>query len=165
MSGYFARGRLQDEEWLMRACEVLNRDWPSYMAPITADTVLNAVYTQQQAEFEELLKQVDPEEDIDPTVFPAIAYFNAGDGWPMDLIFSGLAAVLVWLFVPDYLGITRLALTSILALYVVMQVVKSRRTAEEARFRMRNLGLETTTKHPLTLRHLVRFRRKPVTVH
>lgn len=165
MSGYFARGRLQDEEWLMRACAELNRDWPSHAAPINADTVLNAVYTQQQAEFEDLLKKVDPEGDIDPTVFPAIAYFNAGEGWPMDLIVACFATILIWLFVPDYLGVTRLGVTSLLALYVVIQVVRSRRRADEARFRMRNLGLETTTKHPLTLRHLVRFRRKPVTVH
>ena len=82
MSGYYAHGRLQDAEWLMRACMILNRDRPAHADPVDEDTPLNQVYARQSAEFEDLLAQIDPEGDIDRGIFPVLAFFTASEGWP-----------------------------------------------------------------------------------
>ena len=77
MAGYAGRGRLQDGEWLMRACALMNRELPPGAPEYTPETELNRSYARQQAEFEALLERIDPEGDIDRAIFPMLAYFNA----------------------------------------------------------------------------------------
>lgn len=165
MSGFAGRGRLQDGEWLMRACLILNRDRPAHADPIDEDTPLNRVYARQAAEFEALLKRVDPEGDIDRRIFPVLAYFTASEGWPVDIILAIVAALGVWLFLPDWYGVANYVAYLAIGGFVAIQYLRARRARERARAEMLRLGLDPTREHPLTLRILVRYRRPPVTLH
>lgn len=165
MSGYAGRGRLQDGEWLMRACMIMNRDQPAHAEPYHEDTELNRVYTRQSAEFEALLAQIDPEGDIDHDIFPVLAYFNASENWPLDILIAAAAALLVWLFLPDWYGVTEYLAYLAIAGYVAIQYLRARRLRERARAGALRLGLNPQAEHKLTLRQLVKYRRKPVTVH
>lgn len=165
MSGFAGHGRLQDGEWLMRACLILNRDRPAHADPIDEDTPLNRVYARQAAEFESLLKRVDPEGDIDRRIFPVLAYFTASEGWPVDIILAIVAALGVWLFLPDWYGVANYVAYLAIGGFVAIQYLRARRARERARAEMLRLGLDPTREHPLTLRILVRYRRPPVTLH
>ncbi|MEA1941947.1 MAG: hypothetical protein U9P68_06840 [Pseudomonadota bacterium] len=165
MSGFAGHGRLQDGEWLMRACLILNRDRPAHADPIDEDTPLNRVYARQAAEFEALLKRVDPEGDIDRRIFPVLAYFTASEGWPVDIILAIVAALGVWLFLPDWYGVANYVAYLAIGGFVAIQYLRARRARERARAEMLRLGLDPTREHPLTLRILVRYRRPPVTLH
>ena len=165
MSGFAGHGRLQDGEWLMRACMILNRDRPAHADPIDEDTPLNRVYARQAAEFEALLKRVDPEGDIDRKIFPVLAYFTASEGWPVDIIIAIVAALGVWLFLPDWYGVANYVAYLAIGGFVAIQYLRARRARERARAEMLRLGLDPAREHPLTLRILVRYRRPPVTLH
>lgn len=165
MSGYAGHGRLQDGEWLMRACLILNRDRPAHADPIDEDTPLNRVYARQAAEFETLLERVDPEGEIDRKIFPVLAYFTASEGWPVDIILAIVAALGVWLFLPDWYGVANYVAYLAIGGFVAIQYLRARRARERARAEMLRLGLDPTREHPLTLRILVRYRRPPVTLH
>jgi hypothetical protein len=165
MSGFAGRGRLQDGEWLMRACLELNRERPAHAEPIDEDTPLNRVYARQAAEFEALLKRIDPEGDIDRRIFPVLAYFTASEGWPVDIILAIVAALGVWLFLPDWYGVANYVAYLAIGGFVAIQYLRARRARERARAEMLRLGLDPTREHPLTLRILVRYRRSPVTLH
>ena len=84
MSGYVGGGRLQDGEWLMRACLYLNRELPPGAEPYTEMTHLNRVWATQSAEFDRLLEIIDPEGDIDPGIFPVLAFFDHQQGAGLD---------------------------------------------------------------------------------
>jgi len=165
MSGFYAHGRLQDAEWLMRACMILNRDRPAHADPVDEDTPLNQVYVRQSAEFEDLLARIDPEGDIDRGIFPVLAFFTASEGWPVDIIFAIVAALGVWLFLPDWYGVANYVAYLAIAGFVAIQYLRSRRRRERARAEMIRLRLDPEKEHPLTLRILVRYRRQPVTLH
>jgi len=165
MSGFAGQGRLQDGEWLMRACLILNRDRPAHADPIDEDTPLNQVYARQAAEFETLLERVDPEGEIDRKIFPVLAYFTASEGWPVDIILAIVAALGVWLFLPDWYGVANYVAYLAIGGFVAIQYLRARRARERARAEMLRLGLDPTREHPLTLRILVRYRRPPVTLH
>jgi len=165
MSGYAGHGRLQDGEWLMRACMILNRDRPAHADAIDEDTPLNRVYARQAAEFETLLERVDPEREIDRKIFPVLAYFTASEGWPVDIIIAIVAALGVWLFLPDWYGVANYVAYLAIGGFVAIQYLRARRARERARAEMLRLGLDPTREHPLTLRILVRYRRPAVTLH
>ena len=165
MSGFVGKGRLQDAEWLMRAVMVLNRDKPPHAEPYSEDTELNRVYTRQSAEFEALLAKIDPEGEIDRDIFPVLAFFNASENWPLDVILGVVAAIGVWLFMPDFYGVGEyLGYLAIFA-YVAVQFLRARRRAEKARAAALRLGLNPDVDHQLTLRQLVKFRKPAVTIH
>lgn len=165
MSGYFGHGRLQDAEWLMRACMLLNRDIPPHAPDITPETVLNKSYTQQAAEFESLLERIDPEGDIDRTLFPAVAYFNAAESLPLDIILAAIAALLIWMFMPNYYSIMEYVAYMAVAAYLAIQFLRARSARERAARQMRRMGLNPQERHPLTLRQLVKYRQRHVTIH
>lgn len=162
MSGFRGYGRLQDAEWLMRACLILNRDRPSHADPITEDTPLNQVYARQSAEFEALLTQIDPEGEVDREIFPVLGFFTASESWPVDIIFSIVAALGVWLFLPNWYGVAYLVAYVAIGGFVAIQYLRARRKKERARAEMIRLGLDPAKDHPLTLRILVKFRRMDV---
>lgn len=165
MSGFVGHGRLQDGEWLMRACMIMNRDLPPGAPPFTEETVLNTAYTQEAVEFEDLLEKIDPEREIDRSIFPILAHFNAAEGWPLDLILAGFAAIGVWIFMPNYAGVGKFVGYLLVASYVAIQYLRTRRVRQRAAFEMQRLGLNPSERHPLTLRMLVRYRMKNATVH
>tara|TARA_R110000868_G_scaffold545_4_gene4062 strand:+ start:17793 stop:18290 length:498 start_codon:yes stop_codon:yes gene_type:complete len=165
MAGYVGHGRLQDDEWLMRACVLMNRDLPPRAAEYTPETELNRSYTTQSAEFETLLAKIDPEGDIDRAIFPTLAYFTASEGWPVDIIFAALAAFLVWLFMPNWYGIMEYAAYTAIAGFVAVQYLRARRVRERAERGMQRLGLQPGVDQSLTLRMLVKYRKIPVTLH
>ena len=165
MSGFAGHGRLQDGEWLMRACMILNRDRPTQADPVDEDTPLNRVFARQAAEFEALLDRIDPEGDIDRKIFPVLAYFTASEGWPLDVILAIVAALGIWLFLPDWYGVANYVAYLAVAGFVAIQYLRARRKRERARAEMIRLGLDPQKEHPLTLRILVKYRRPPVTLH
>lgn len=165
MSGFVGQGRLQDAEWLMRACMILNRDRPGHADPVDEDTPLNKVYARQSAEFEALLERIDPEGDIDRKIFPVLAYFSASEGWPLDVIIAIVAALGIWLFLPDWYGVANYVAYLAVGGFVAIQYLRARRQRERARAEMIRLGLDAQKEHPLTLRILVKYRRPPVTLH
>ncbi|WP_300543203.1 hypothetical protein [Maricaulis sp.] len=165
MSGFAGHGRLQDGEWLIRACMILNEDRPAHADPVTEDTRLNQVFARQSAEFEALLDRIDPEGDIDRSIFPVLAYFTASEGWPLDIILAAIAALGIWLFLPDWFGVAEYVAYLGVAGFVAIQYLRARRRRERARAEMLRLGLNPEQEHPLTLRILVRYRRQPVTIH
>ncbi len=162
MSGFVGHGRLQDAEWLMRACLILNRDRSAHADPITEDTPLNQVYARQSAEFDSLLELIDPEGEVDRRIFPVLAFFTASESWPVDIIFAIVAALGVWLFLPNWYGVTQLVAYVAIGGYVAIQYLQSRRRQERARAEMIRLGLDPTREHPLSLRILVKYRRHDV---
>ncbi|MHA6286960.1 hypothetical protein [Maricaulis sp. CAU 1757] len=166
MSGFVGRGRLQEAEWLMRAVMVLNRDLPPHATPYDEDTELNRVYTRQAAEFEALLAKVDPEGEIDRELFPVLAYFNASESWPLDIILGAVAALLVWQFLPDWYGVAEYLAYLMIFAWIAIQYLRARRRGQVARTSARRLGLDPDAEHRLTLRQLVRYRRPPAhTLH
>tara|TARA_R110000868_G_scaffold86206_2_gene241824 strand:- start:7349 stop:7846 length:498 start_codon:yes stop_codon:yes gene_type:complete len=165
MAGYAGRGRLQDGEWLMRACALMNRELPPGAPEYTPETELNRSYTRQVAEFEALLDKIDPEGDVDRSIFPMLAYFTASEGWPADVIFGAVAAFCVWIFMPNWYGIMEYAAYMAIAGYVAIQYLRSRRARERANEEMLRRGLSLDGEHQLTLRMLVKYRRLPVTIH
>jgi len=165
MGGYVGHGRLQDAEWLMRACMIMNRDLPPGVPEYTAESELNKVYTQQVAEFDELLTRIDPDQEIDRKIFPVLAHFSASEGWPLDIIVAALAILLIWLFMPNYYGILKYVTYLGVAGFVAVQYLRTRRIRERAAFEMKRLGLDPAERHPLTLRMLVKYRKIPVTLH
>ena len=165
MAGYVGHGRLQDDEWLMRACAVMNRDLPPHAPEYTPETELNRSYTTQSAEFETLLAKIDPEGDIDRSIFPMLAFFTASEGWPVDIIFAALAAFLVWIFMPNWYGIMEYAAYTVIAGFVAIQYLRARRVRERATREMQRLGLPPGEENALTLRMLVRYRVMPATIH
>lgn len=165
MSGFVGHGRLQDAEWLMRACMILNEDRPAHADPIDEDTALNHVYARQSAEFEALLDRIDPEGDIDRARFPDLAFFAASEGWPADMILAIVAALLIWLFLPDWYGVARYVAYLAVGSFVAIRYLQARRRRERARAAAIRLGLDPEREHRLTLRMLVKYRRKPVTLH
>ncbi|WP_339749541.1 hypothetical protein [uncultured Maricaulis sp.] len=165
MAGYVGHGRLQDDEWLMRACALMNRDLPSHAPEYTPETELNRSYTTQSAEFETLLAKIDPEGDIDRSIFPTLAFFTASEGWPLDIIFAAIAAFLVWIFMPNWYGIMEYAAYGVIAGFVMVQYLRARRVRERATRDMPLLGLHSGEVNSLTLRMLVKYRTMPVTVH
>lgn len=165
MSGFVGHGRLQDAEWLMRACMIMNADLPPGVPEYTPETLLNRAYTQQSAEFESLLERIDPEGDIDPEIFPVLAYFSQSEGWPFDIIIAGFAALGIWLFLPNYAGVAKFTAYVLVGAFLAIQYLRSRRIRERAQTEMRRLGLDPNQDYPLTLRMLVKYRRKPVTIH
>jgi len=165
MSGFVGRGRLQDAEWLMRACMILNRDRPANADPIDEGTPLNRVFLTQSAEFESLLEQIDPEGDIDRQIFPTLAFMTASEGWPVDVIIAIVAAILTWLFLPDWYGFGHFVAYVLIGSFVAIQYLRARRRHERARAMMIRRGLDPTRQHALTLRLLVRYRDIPTTIH
>lgn len=165
MSGYVGFGRLQDGEWVMRAAMRLNEDRPAHADPIDETTPLNRVYARQTAEFEALLERIDPEGDIDRDIFPVLAYFTQSEGWPVDIIFSILAVLGIWLFLPNWIGIAHYVGYLAVGGFIAIQYLRARRQREKGRAEMLRLGLDPEKEHPLTLRILVRYRKRPVTVH
>ena len=165
MSGFVGHGRLQDAEWLMRACIVLNQDSPPHAPDVTPETVLNKTYTQQAAEFESLLERIDPERDIDRRLFPAVAYFNAAESLPLDIILAAIAALIVWVFMPNYYSIMEYVTYVAIGGYLVVQFLRARSKRERAEQQMRRMGLNPRERHPLTLRQLVKYRQRKVTLH
>ncbi|WP_291845034.1 hypothetical protein [Maricaulis sp.] len=165
MSGYAGAGRLQDGEWLMRACLYLNRELPPGAEPYTEMTHLNRVWATQSAEFDRLLEIIDPEADIDRRIFPVLAFFDPSENWPLDIILAGFAALLVWLFLPDWYGVAEYVAYLAIAGFVAIQYLRARRLRERARAEMIRLGLDPDKRHPLTLRILARYRKRPVTLH
>lgn len=165
MSGFVGHGRLQDAEWLMRACIVLNQDIPPHAPDVTPETVLNKTYTQQAAEFESLLERIDPERDIDRRLFPVVAYFNAAESLPLDIILAAIAALIVWVFMPNYYSIMEYVTYVAIGGYLVVQFLRARSKRERAEQQMRRMGLNPRERHPLTLRQLVKYRQRKVTLH
>jgi len=165
MSGFAGAGRLQDGEWLMRACLRLNQDLPRGAETHTETTHLNQVWATQSAEFERLLEIVDPEGDIDRSIFPVLAFFDPSENWPLDIILAAIAALLVWVFLPDWYGVAEFVAYLAIAGFVAIQYLRARRLRDRARAEMIRLGLDPDKRHPLTLRILVRYRKPPVTVH
>lgn len=165
MSGFVGHGRLQDAEWLMRACMILNEDRPPHAEPIGEDTPLNRVYARQAAEFETLLDRIDPEGDIDRSRFPSSAYFYASEGWPVDMILAAAAALLIWLFLPDWYGLGKLIAWLVVGSFVAIRYLQARRRGERERAAAIRLGLDPEREHVLTLRMLARSRRRPETLH
>ena len=149
----------------MRACMIMNRDLPAHAPEYTAETELNRSYTQQSAEFEALLDKIDPEGDIDRDLFPSIAYFTQSEGWPLDIIFAGIAGLLVWLFMPNWYGIGKFVGFVVVGAYAAIQYLRSRRVRENALMEMQRRGLNPEAYHALTLRTLVKYRKPPVTLH
>ncbi|MDF1769255.1 hypothetical protein [Maricaulis sp.] len=165
MSGYAGGGRLQDGEWLMRACLYLNRELPHGAEPYTEMTHLNRVWATQSAEFERLLELVDPEGDIDPRIIPVLAFFDPSENWPLDIILAAIAALGVWLFLPDWYGIAEYVAYLAIGCFVAVQYLRAQRLRQRARAEIIRLGLDPDRRHPLTLRILVRYRKRPVTIH
>ncbi|ABI65364.1 hypothetical protein [Maricaulis maris] len=165
MSGYVGAGRLQDGEWLMRACMLLNKDLPLGAEPYTEMSQLNRIWATQSAEVDRLLALIDPEGDIDQSIFPVLAFFDPSEGWPLDIILAAMAALGVWLFLPDWYGVAEYLAYLLIAAFVAIQYLRARRLRERARTEMIKLGLDPDARHPLTLRILVRYRKKPVTLH
>jgi hypothetical protein len=165
MSGFAGQGRLQDAEWLMRACMIMNRDLPPGAPQYDEETELNRVYTQQAAGFEELLSRIDPEGEIDPGMFPVLAHFAASESWPIDIIIAAFAALCVFLFLPNFYGVGVYVAYLLISAYVAIQFLRTRRVRERAAFEMRRMKLNPSVRHPLTLRMLVRYRRSNLTVH
>ena len=159
MSGYAGYGRLQDGEWLMRACMILNEDLPPHAREITPDTVINKVYTVEAAEFEEMVGRIDPEGELDLTAFPAVAYFNLDEGWPVDIIIALLLALGVWLFLPDWYGVAEFVAYVLILAYVAVSYLRTRRRRQLQEARMQQLGLKRGQTHPFTLRDLIAYRR------
>lgn len=162
MSGFFGTGRLQEEEWLMRAVMVVTRELPPQAPQFTPDTPINTVFTQQSAEFESLLAKLDPEGDIDPERFPFIAFFEPSERWPVDIILGAIAALIVFLFLPNWFGIGKYVAYLGIAAYVSVQFLRARRRQQRQQARMRQLGLTPGERYELTLRKLVKFRRQPL---
>lgn len=165
MSGYVGAGRLQDGEWLMRASMMLNKDLPHGAEPYTEMTQLNRVWATQSAEVEQLLGLIDPEGEIDRSIFPVLAFFDPSENWPLDIILAAMAALGVWLFLPDWYGVAEYLAYLLIGAFVAVQYLRARRLRERARAEMIKLGLDPDARHPLTLRILVRYRKKPVTLH
>jgi hypothetical protein len=165
MSGFVGSGRLQDGEWLMRACLLLNRELPGGAERYTELSHLNRIWATQSAEFERLLELIDPEGEIDPTIFPVLAFFDPSENWPLDIILAAIAALLVWVFLPDWYGVAEYVAYLAIAGFVAVQYLRARRLRERARAEMIRLGLDPEKRHPLTLRILVRYRKKPITLH
>lgn len=170
MSGYFAAGRLQDAEWLMRGCVIINDDLPAHAPEFTPDTPINKAYTQQAAEFEVLLAKLDPEGDIDPAKLPSVAFFNPAERWPIDIILGAGLALLVFLFLPNWYGVGEFVAYVLILAYVAVQYLSARQKREREEKYMRRLGMMPGQIYPLTLRQLVKFRRPPgapdnVTLH
>jgi hypothetical protein len=165
MSGFVGQGRLQDGEWLMRACMLMNRDLPAGAPEYTAETELNRVYTQQVAEFDELLSKIDPEHEINHDIFPVLAHFSSSEGWPLDIILAAFAWLCVWLFMPNYYGIFEYVAYMAISAFVAIQYLRSRRVRERAKYEMRMMGLDPSAHHPLTLRMLVKYRKESITRH
>lgn len=165
MAGYIGHGRLQDAEWLMRACVLMNRDLPPGAPEYTAETELNRSYTTQAAEFEALLEKIDPEGDIDRRIFPILAFFTASEGWPLDIIFAATAAFLVWIFMPNWYGIMEYAAYTAIAGFVAIQYLRARRVRQRAERGMARLGINPDSEPALTLRMLVKYRVMPPTIH
>ncbi len=159
MSGFAGTGRLQDAEWVMRACLYLNRELPAGADPYSETTHLNRVWATQSAEFERLLAVIDPEGDIDPAIFPVLAFFDPSENWPLDIILAAIAGLLVWLFLPDWYGIAEYVAYLAIAGFVAIQYLRARRVRERARAEMIRLGLDPDRRHPLTLRILARYRK------
>lgn len=156
---------MQDAEWLMRACMIMNADLPSGAPPYTEETQLNQAYTQQSAEFEALLDKIDPEGEIDRDIFPVLAFFTQSEGWPLDIILAGFAVVGIWLFMPNWAGVGHFVSITLVGVYIAVQYLRSRRIRERAQRHMRRLGLNPNEDYPLTLRMLVRYRRPSMAVH
>ena len=165
MSGFVGHGRLQDAEWLMRACMIMNRELPPHAPEYTPETELNRNYTQQSAEFEALLDKIDPEGDIDRKIFPTIAFFTQSVGWPLDIILAAMAAFGIWLFMPNWYGIGEFVAYVLVGAYVAIQYLSSRRVRERAVREMKRIGLDPAEEHALTLRMLVKYRKPRVTLH
>ncbi|OLF80592.1 hypothetical protein AWH62_15285 [Maricaulis sp. W15] len=170
MTGFAGAGRLQDGEWLMRACLYLNRELPAGAEPYTEMTHLNRVWATQSAEVERLLEIIDPEGDIDRSIFPVLAFFDPSENWPLDIILAAIAALCVWLFLPDWYGVAEYLAYLLIGGFVAIQYLRARRLRERARAEMIKLGLDPEARHPLTLRILVRYRKQPgharaVTLH
>jgi hypothetical protein len=165
MSGFAGEGRLQDAEWLMRACIIMNRVLPPGAPPYTEETELNRVYTQQAAGFADLLERIDPEGEIDPAMFPVLAHFSAAESWPIDILIAAFAALGVMLFMPNYFGVGEYVAYLVILTYIAVQFLRTRRVRERARYEMRRLNLDPNQRHPLTLRMLVKYRRTNITVH
>lgn len=165
MSGYVGAGRLQDGEWLMRASMMLNKDLPHGAEPYTEMTQLNRVWATQSAEVEQLLGLIDPEGEIDRSIFPVLAFFDPSENWPLDIILAAMAALGVWLFLPDWYGVAEYLAYLLIGAFVAVQYLRARRLRGRARAEMIKLGLDPDARHPLTLRILVRYRKKPVTLH
>ncbi|MDG1416922.1 MAG: hypothetical protein P8J78_06215 [Maricaulis sp.] len=165
MSGFRGQGRLQDAEWLMRACMIMNRDLPPNAPDYTEESPLNQVYTQQASEFEELLAKIDPEGEIDRTIFPILAHFTAPEGWPLDIIVAAFAFVGISLWMPNFYGIMKYVAFLLIIMAVAIQHLRTRRNRNRAKSEMRKLGLDPFETHPLTLRMLVRYRKASLTLH
>ena len=150
---------------MMRACMILNQGLPPYAPEITPETELNKAYTQQAGEFEGLLDQIDPEGDIDRRLFPMVAYFNAAESLPLDIIVAAIAGLLVWMFMPNYYSIMEYVAYMALAAFLAIQFLRARSRKARAEQQMRRMGLKLDQRHPLTLRQLAKYRRRSVTVH
>lgn len=156
---------MQDAEWLMRACMIMNRDLPVDAPEYTEESALNQVYTQQSSEFEELLSRIDPEGEIDRTIFPILAHFTAPEGWPLDIILAAFAFVGISLWMPNFYGIMKYVAYLIVVSFIAIQHLRTRQTRERAKNEMKTMGLDPFETHPLTLRMLVRYRRSSMTLH
>jgi hypothetical protein len=163
MSGFAGEGRLQDAEWILRACMIMNRELPEGAPEYSETTELNAVYTSQAAGFEELLEKIDPESEINPHIFPILNHFSSSENWPLDIILASIAALFVWLFMDNYYGIFKYVAYMTLASYVVIQYLRPRRDRQRAEREMVLMGLDPHEPHPLTLRMLVRYRKRNLT--
>ena len=73
--------------------------------------------------------------------------------------------MLVWLFLPDWYGVAEYVAYLAIAGFVAIQYLRARRLRERARAEMIRLGLDPDKRHPLTLRILARYRKRPVTLH
>lgn len=106
-----------------------------------------------------------PEGEIDRELFPTLAYFSASENWPFDVILAAGAALLVWLFLPDWYGVARYCAYLGIIAYVAVQFLRARRAQARARRSMQRLGLKPGRSYKLTLRELVKHRRPAATIH
>lgn len=162
MSGYYAQGRLQDAEWMMRACMIINRETPAHAPEFTPETPINKAYTQQAAEFESLIRKIDPEGDIDLAEFPVVAFFDPAERWPLDLIIGAGLVLVIYLFLPNWFGVGQFIAYIAVFAYVAISFLLARRKRSRQLMRMRSLGLAPGQRYPLPLRQLVKFRRRPL---
>ena len=81
------------------------------------------------------------------------------------MILAIVAALGIWLFLPDWYGVANYVAYLAVAGFVAIQYLRARRKRERARAEMIRLGLDPQKEHPLTLRILVKYRRPPVTLH
>ena len=161
MGGFYGEGRLQDEEWLMRAGMIINRERPSHVPEISADTAINTAFTQQSAEFEALMSKLDPEGDIDLERFPMLAFFDLSERWPLDIILGAILALLIFLLMPNWYGFGEYTAYLLVVTYVVVQVARAMRRRQRQEVRMRKMGLTPGQRYELSLRKLVKFRKAP----